>query len=503
MDQTKEELLAYFQTQDLATLQKLQKYSQQIIIPEEDLLVNVTMTQMLNKAHQLADTLFPEWTDRSKSDFGEFLVELFALNSEKDFWYINAFANEGILRKMRSYSNAFSKAITMGYTPTILKSSTANFSVIFAAGEETLYQRGDLVITVGGTPFTNDEEFTIPQSAEAFTLPISLKQGEHNQEDYTFNGFSAYIRRDGVDMESVLVVIDNIQYSRVKTFGNSGPSSTHYMILPEEDGSLSVFFGNNTLGVSPTVGKSIQLYYRKCLGTLGNIPIGACTVSESSASRPAQTATMLSAATGGTTPEPLSSIKEKAPLFFGNRRSAINEVTSQNILNSLPFIKRSKVITQNKYVIFRAIPVSGDANPSLAELAVIEEEFNPYVMLGFEASYSANSYVDLITAANPAATSLVVDVLIYKGYNSSIIENSVREILSDLTNPLVAADYGGSFKRSDVDIKIRLATKGVQVTTFKLVVGGLEVLMSDVTLAEYQIFSKINQANVIVRTNVY
>ena len=115
----KEQLLQHFAGLDTSVLQKLYKYSNLLIIPDEDLLTNVTMSQMVEKAHSLADVYFPEWTDRSKSDFGQFLIELFALFSEKDFWYINAFANEGILRKMRSYSNVFSKVVSMGYSPTL------------------------------------------------------------------------------------------------------------------------------------------------------------------------------------------------------------------------------------------------------------------------------------------------------------------------------------------------------------------------------------------------
>ena len=145
---TKDSLLQYFKTLDVSVLQRLQKYAQLLIIPDEDLLVNATMSQMVDKAHSLADALFPTWTDRSKSDFGEFLVELFALYSEKDFWYINALANESILRKMRSYGNAFSKASTMGYKVTLCKGSSADFSVTFSAGELVTYQRGDLVVKV-------------------------------------------------------------------------------------------------------------------------------------------------------------------------------------------------------------------------------------------------------------------------------------------------------------------------------------------------------------------
>ena len=129
MAQTKEQLLQYFAGLDLSLLQKLEKYSKLLIIPDEDLLTYATMVQMVEKAHSVADSLFPEWTDRSKSDFGEFLVELIALFSEKDFWYLNAFANEGILRKMRSYSNAFSKASSLGYFPTVCTSAKATFNI--------------------------------------------------------------------------------------------------------------------------------------------------------------------------------------------------------------------------------------------------------------------------------------------------------------------------------------------------------------------------------------
>ena len=53
----KEQLVQYFSGLDLSTLQKLHKYSKLLIIPDEDLLTNVTMTQMVEKAHNGSD----EW----------------------------------------------------------------------------------------------------------------------------------------------------------------------------------------------------------------------------------------------------------------------------------------------------------------------------------------------------------------------------------------------------------------------------------------------------------
>jgi succinate dehydrogenase flavin-adding protein (antitoxin of CptAB toxin-antitoxin module) len=61
MAQTKEQLLQYFAGLDLSLLQKLEKYSKLLIIPDEDLLTYATMVQMVEKAHSVADSLFPAY----------------------------------------------------------------------------------------------------------------------------------------------------------------------------------------------------------------------------------------------------------------------------------------------------------------------------------------------------------------------------------------------------------------------------------------------------------
>ena len=256
---TKESLIRYFSTLDVATLEKLKNYSNLLIIPDEDLLTNATMMQMVSKAHDLADALFPEWTDRSKSDFGEFLVELFALFSEKDFWYINAFANEGIFRKMRSYSNAFSKASSLGYQPTTCKGSSANFSVTFAKGERIVYGRGELIITANGMDFSNDKDITIETSAGELTKTLTLSEGKQVAEDVTYNGYSIFLSKDNIDIDSIAITIDNISYTRVKNFGDSGKDSHHFMVLPEENGACSIYFGKDDFGVQPALGKTITV----------------------------------------------------------------------------------------------------------------------------------------------------------------------------------------------------------------------------------------------------
>ena len=503
MTTTKEQLLQYFRTLDVSTLEKLQKYSKLLIIPDEDLLVNATMSQMVEKAHSLADSLFPEWTDRSKSDFGEFLVELFALFSEKDFWYINAFANEGLLRKMRSYSNAFSKASSMGYQPVTCKGATCNFNVSFAAGEATRYERGDLIVDVNGIKFTNDEAFDVPKSAaESNQLLLLLHEGTHVAEDVTYNGYNILIRKANIDIDSILVTIDNVIYTQVRNFGYSSSDSTHFMVLPEEDGSCSIYFGSNGFGVQPSIGKSVRVEYRTCQGSDGNTEIALAEINDSLSDREATAASMVTAAEGGVHAETLTSIKEKTPLYFNTKRAAINETVAQDIINSFSFVHKSKVVVIGREVVYRIIPTSGYLEPTFAELATIAEEFHPYIMAGYVGAYTTNTYKNLMVAANPSATKIILDVIILSGYNADTIESSLRQIMEDITNPLVSAEYGGSFIKTDTDILMRSRVSGVQSVTFKVQVGTQEQIMSDVTLGESEIFRKINQNNLIVRTNV-
>lgn len=502
MADNKETLLRYFAGLDIATLQKLQKYSKLLIIPDEDLLTNATMAQMVEKAHSLADSLFPDWTDRSKSDFGEFLVEVFAVFSEKDFWYINAFANEGILRKMRSYNNAFSKASSMGYQPITCKGATCNFNVTFEAGEAVSYERGDLILSVGNLKFTNDEVFSISKSNIELSKMLTLHEGVQVAEDVTYNGYNIFIRKQNIDIESIKVTIDNVIFTQVRNFGFSSQDSTHFMVLPEEDGSCVIYFGSNGFGYQPPIGKSIRVEYRKCTGSDGNITNQQSNIEDSLPERPATKTTMLTTSTGGTYSESLTSIKERTPLYFNTRNAAINENISENILNSFPFVHKSKVIVIGREVVYRIIPTSGNLEPTSMELLELQKEFNPYLMAGYRGVNSPNSYRNLLLEANDSASKIIIDVIISSGYDTERIESSIRQIMDDVTNPLVKAEYGGSFNKTDMDILMRANISGIQSVTFKMLLNNSEQVMPDVSLEKIEIFRPINQEELIVRTNV-
>lgn len=499
MATTKESLIRYFSSLDIATLEKLKKYSELLIIPEEDLLTNATMTHMVAKAHSIADAIFPEWTDRSKSDFGEFLVELFALFSEKDFWYINAFANEGIFRKMRSYSNAYSKASSLGYYPTTCKGSSADFSVSFESGDAFTYGRGELVVSVNGKDFSNDEPFELDASAGEVLRTLTLQEGKQIVEDVTYNGHSIFLSKPNIDIDSLEIIIDNIIYSRVNNFGNSGRDSYHFMVIPEEDGACSVYFGRDDFGFQPQLGKPITVYYRTCDGSDGNIPIDVAEISDDSDERNAVSVAMITDSVGGRYAESLTSIKEQAPANFAYKRAAINETTSETILNSYPFIHQSKVWSFGSDVFYSVIPTSGAIEPTASERQFIRENFEPCLMVGFTGNYTPNNYVDICSYLS--ADKIILDVVISLGYNEDTIEEGVRQVMEDFTNPLIGATYGKTFSKSELDVDIRYSVAGVQSVSFKKLVGSTESVIEDFTLDSKEIFRKIDQNKLTIRIN--
>lgn len=496
MAKTKEELLKYFATLDIPRLQRLEKYSKLIIVPDEDLLTNVTMSQLVDKAHDIADSVFPEWTDRGQSDFGEFLVELFALFSEKDFWYINAFANESILRKMRSYSNAFSKASSMGYQAVTCKSASASFNVTFKAGGARTYHKGDLAVNAGGMKFTNWDDIVIEESASETTKQVTLYEGYVYAEDTQFSGYSVLIRKENINIDKISLSINDVEYSKVGNFGFSSPDSTHYIVLPEEDGSIAIFFGDRTYGSKPSIGTSVHVEYIKTNGAKGNIPISESTISECLPTREATKVTMLSAAKGGTDADSFSTLREKAATYFATKRAVINEAIAEETLKDFPFIHKAKAKVQGRVVTYMVVPMEGTTLSDTYK-ATLRSDFEPYFMAGYEPTFAENQYVDLLTAIG--TDKLVVDVIVSSGYDLAAVKSGVMQVISDVTNPLVRADYGKGISKANLDILIRSSVSGVQSCTFK---DAGDNVINDVELTELEIFQTIDTSKIEVRLNV-
>ena len=74
-------------------------------------------------------------------------------------------------------------------------------------------------------------------------------------------------------------------------------------------------------------------------------------------------------------------------------------------------------------------------------------------MGGYEANHANNQYVNLLTALG--ATKFIVDAVVAPGYDMASIRSGILQVISDVTNPLVRAEYGVGITKSGLDILIR------------------------------------------------
>ena len=106
--------------------------------------------------------------------------------------------------------------------------------------------------------------------------------------------------------------------------------------------------------------------------------------------------------------------------------------------------------------------------------------------------------MDLLNRIDADATHLVLDVTFLRSMNTTAAETSLRQIIQDFTNPLISASYGGSFNRTNVEIKMR-SIPGVQSVLFKKRVAGSDSLINtDIVLGSREIFSTFDQSKLLV-----
>lgn len=498
MADTKQDLIKKLSDFPTETLRKLLNYANLIVIPDEDLASNVTMQQLVDKAHELADAHFPEWTDRSKADFGEFLVEIFALFSEKDFWYINAFANESILTKMRSYSNAYSKAVSMGYTPRVTTPATISVNLSFSEGKDETIPVGGIILNINGKEYFNASAITI--AANTTKVTATFTQGRHNVETYTFNGYCIFIRQDKINPESIQLAIGGVGWSKVSNFSNATNTSEVFVVVPEDDGSAAIYFGSNGVGKTPEIGVSVEVTYDTCDGSDGAVSGSQVSIGSSTATRTLLGATANGESTAGLNPESLSSLVANAQLYVSNHGAVINEKAGEQLLNSFDFVYQSKVIVSGRIVQYYVIPL-GRAQATSKQKDYMAANFDPKVLMGYSAQFTSNDFVNLLSRLN--TSKLRVDVSYFRNYDENSIKNQVLQIVQDYTNPQAKATYGGGFIKSEIDGDIRSRVPGVQKVTFKMLKDdGTYDTFQDVELSNFEIFSIIDSANIEVKAYV-
>lgn len=507
---TKKDLLNILETYDKATLERLVKYADLMLIPQADMLVTVTADQMVDRAHQLADIFFPEWTDRGKADFGEFLIEVMANFSEKDFWYINALANETLIENMTVYSNAYGRALSLGYIPKSIVNSVYRFKISFDASltlNDTVIPIGGLIIEAStqGFKFTNANSIFV--KAQATTVDVDLVQGDFATQNILYNGKSVRLATANIDPSYLYMTVLGDEWTQVITFSESDSTDKVYTSLPNENGSQNLKFGGDGFGYAPALGETVTIRYQKGDASAANgLPI-TTTYTARETPRIINQIIQVKQTVLGVEQESLESVKVNAPLFFRTRGRVLNIRDCIEYLESLSTVVKAQALAASNQVYFYVIPEEimtpqeEDAFLTSLELELKENPVLGFTLFGFLTQKVNLNYDFSLPTPSMGVGGIDLDAFILSGYSLVDTAEEIKLLIGRFTDPRgdVTA-YGKNFSLSELSSYLISNVEGLQNIVFNEV-GGLlpnTLINGEFEVLPNEILEEILEANMTV-----
>ncbi|MFJ1873388.1 putative baseplate assembly protein [Streptomyces chartreusis] len=218
---------------------------------------------------------------------------------------------------------------------------------------------------------------------------------------------------------------------------DSGLRDRHFVGELEDDGRLTLRFGDGRHGARPTPGSRLAAHYRLGGGIAGNVgaeAINHLVVQSDCSPPPAAVVRNPLPAVGGTEPEPVEQVRQLAPLDL--RRTRLRAVTAEDyaaLAGALPGVQRAAAelrwtgSVQEAHI---AVDAQGTGTPSADLLASVEQALEPYRRIGHDLVVGAARLVPLDIAltvcAAPGHQHGQILAELYRVLGSGVLGNGVR-----------------------------------------------------------------------------
>jgi len=244
--------------------------------------LNYTQFDFDEIVQQLQDRLkaTDSWKDTVESGTGQMLIELLAYVGNLALYYIERRAEESYIDTARNKSSVINLVKLINYTPKRVTSSrgTLTFYLDASHSSNITIPKWTECQTSGGVKFVTSESVTI--IAGGTSVEALAVQGEIATFGATSDGSTAQeykINETNVENSSssytatLIVTVDNVEWTAVSSFINSTSTSQHYRVLTNLDETVTILFGDNVKGQAPINGDAISIQYVKSDGIDGNV----------------------------------------------------------------------------------------------------------------------------------------------------------------------------------------------------------------------------------------
>jgi hypothetical protein len=463
---TRAQLLQEFNNFTDDELAKLINIGNSILNPNLNQLTAADFASMISLVFDpggLADQFYPTWTDRSPSDFGRFLVELYCLISDKDFFYINHYHKEAFGTTAEIYRSLVHKSTSNGFKPPSNVPSTMNVPVVFnpSAGETVV--KGTIVIGLAGTDLFNfcNDTFTIPASGVSQTISVPFLNCTVKTLSGNFNGRNIVITDNSVCDSSVLLNLNgDTSWVEVTTFANGNPGSKIFMVFYNELGQAQLIFPNPLFGVFPVLNTPYTLTYAVGGGSAGNIAANLLNrIVQDDSVTGVISFTQPNAAISGTDLLALEVLRQR---YIGFQRTLNRAVTNEDVATiamELAWVKNAKSINISNLSFLFIAPVGSQTLTPLQITEASDYFLVPTSKLGMGRSL-------LISDPNYVAVEITAVVYILNGFSNSgatVVANSTAQ---DYLNPQNFGQFGAGVNRSYLASLIIQNVDGAQNVDF-------------------------------------
>lgn len=417
----------------------------------------------------------PEYTDTSETDVGIVIIELLAKGLDILSFNQDVQANENFLVTAERIESIMDRCYELGYTP---KKSTPSmfkqvFKLIAVRDSDFTIPKGTIVktketATEYSVYFETVEDLVIPTGKLGNELDINnnylytvdviqgitidgellgSSDGSANQEfklDYT----------PVLDDTVTLSINEGYGYelwTRVDTFIDSESTSKHFKVIPNNDGGVTVQFGDGIFGKIPSAyTNGIFAYYRVGGGTDGNVSANSIVELDETIGEIESTFNPSTANTLGTDRESKESIKINAPNHNRTKWGAISLLDHSDLVkeyfdDKIKFVTSMQDATNPDLVNIYVVPLIG----STASTEVKNE-----IMTFFSMDRQFVGGLVAICDATFQPTNITGNILVDSEYTNAEVQAEVESYITDyfaignydFNTPLYLVDLENSIK---------------------------------------------------------
>lgn len=302
--------------------------------------------------------LTDSWKDIYRSGTGQTLIELIAYALNVGLYYTERRATESYLPTARLMSSVKNLVSLLNYQPKRKSSAIGNLTFSLAVSQLTtvFIPKYTECQSVSGIKYLTNEEATIEKGQTSVTVDsiqgrlvtVEVSASGATTQEYLINSTSVENNADSTN-RTIRVTVNSEDWTIVDSFIDSDASSKHYRVINDQDGTVTIQFGDGVNGLIPESGDGIVMQYIESDGLSGNVAnagvintINSTLYDEDSVAATV-TVTNPGSFLGGDDEESMEEIRYEAPRVFRTGQRAVTKDDYITIIENYPGVANVNV----------------------------------------------------------------------------------------------------------------------------------------------------------------